>query len=281
MTNLQEDSRGPLFGDRFAQRVLFWTPVAMGGGLAALVLLAGVVPSMVRSGSTQESLETARALAAQLPTARLQLEEERRRLERIQQQRATLLSLIGRPGTLATFLAEIDRLAAVEQVQLDLYEPQAAAAPASPGSPAAAATPPGPPAATAPGGPAARPGAPASAALQVEGLQSTTLLVSARGAYPALLRFLRSLERLDVLVAQSDLSLALEPAQAPATPQANPVPTQAPAPGSAAAAVPAVQAPAGATAAPNPAPRVVMKLAISLYEPAAAGQPGSQLPGRP
>jgi hypothetical protein len=272
MTNLQEDSRGPLFGDRFAQRVLFWAPVALGGSLAAAVLLAGVVPSLWRSGSTQESLDTARALAAQLPRARLQLEEERRRLERIQQQRATLLSLIGRPGTLATFLAEIDRLAAVERVQLDLYEPLAAAAPGSP---------PGPPAATPPGAPGARPAPAASAALRVEGLQSTTLLVSARGPYPALLRFLRSLERLDVLVAQSDLSLALEPAQGAASAPSTPAPPQAAPAGSAPAAVPAVQAQGGGPVATTTVPRVVMKLAISLYEPAAAGPTGSQLPGRP
>lgn len=278
MTNLQEDSRGQLFGDRLAQRVAFWGPIGVGGGLAALVLLAGVVPSLLRSGSTQESIETARQLASQVPTARLQLEEERRRHERIQVQRATLMNLIGRPGTLATFLAEVDRLAAIQQVQLDLYEPQTAAA-ASP----AAGTPPAAPPAPAPGQAPAAAGTPGSSpGLQVDGLQRTTLLLSARGTYPALLRFLRTLESLDVLVAQSDLSLALEPAPAGASASAPAAaPPQAAPAGSAAAAVPAVQPQAAAPAAAPTVPKVVMKLTISLYEPAAARPTGSQLPGRP
>ena len=119
-----------------------------------------------------------------------------------------------------------------------------------------------------------------SPGLQVEGLQRTSLLLSARGTYPALLRFLRTLESLDVLVAQSDLSLVLEPAPAGAAAPAAAPPQAAPA-GSAAAAVPAVQAQGGAPVAATTVPKVVMKLTISLYEPAAARPTGSQLPGRP
>lgn len=282
MTNLQADSRNQLFGDRLAQRLLFWGPIGVGGLLSALVLSLGVVPSLLRSGSTQESLQTARDLADQLPSARLRLEQERRTNERIQAQRATLLSLIGRPGTVATFLAELDRQAAIQKVQLDLYEPQAAAPPV-PGAPPTASPPtvPGAPPAGAPGGPAQPPAgqANAAAALQVEGLQRTTLLVSARGTYPALLRFLRALESLNVLVAQSDLSLALEaspPSSAPtAPPTAAGAPPQGPTPAAASASSP-VPAPAI-----SPPPAVVMKLTISLYEPAGAGATGSQLPGRP
>ncbi|MFM8526492.1 MAG: hypothetical protein ACKOCM_12870 [Cyanobacteriota bacterium] len=281
MTNLQEGGGGPFLGDRFARRLVFWAPVGLGAGLSVLVLLVGVVPSLLRSAGLQESLETTQALASQLPLARGQLEEERRRNERIQQQRATLLSLIGRPGTLATFLAEVDRLAAAQQVQLDLYEPQAA-----PSAPAAGEASPGRAAAgEASPGRAAAGAAQASSTLQVEGLQRTTLLLSARGSYPALLRFLRALESLDVLVAQSGLSLALEPsppAQAPPSPSPSPPSPAAspdpPAPGASASPVPA-RAPV--VAAPGTPPRVVMKLTISLYEPAATRAAGSQLPGRP
>lgn len=283
MTNFQEDGGGLFFGDRFARRVVFWTPVGLGASLAALVLVVGVVPSLLRSGSTQESLETAQALTSQLPRARQQLEEERRRNARIQQQRETLLSLIGRPGTLATFLAEVDRLAAAQQVQLDLYEPQAAttAVRAAAGTPPAAAS---PPSQGRPGGGATQ----AGSALQVEGLQRTTLLLSARGTYPALLHFLRALESLDVLVAQSDLSLALEPSPPAPAPVTPPPPTAAPS--SPASAAPAGATPVAATPAPatvptavtsSAPPRVVMKLTISLYEPPAGRVTGSQLPGRP
>ena len=286
MTNLQEEARQQLFGDRLVQRLSLWGPIAVGGVGAALVLLLGVVPSLLRSGSTQASLQTAQDLAAQLPSVRVQLEQERLRNERIRQQRATLLSLIGRPGTLATFLAEVDRLAALQGVQIDLYEPQIATTPG-------AGSPPGTPSAPAPGSTPGQPSTGAAGAaqgLQVEGLQRTSLLLSARGAYPALLRFLRSLESLNVLVAQSDLSLALEPVPA----------AQAASAAAAAGAAPAAAPPAAAPATPAPAsatpqgasvgtgsgsaslpPRVVMKLTISLYEPAAGRFTGSRLPGRP
>jgi hypothetical protein len=46
----------------------------------------------------------------------------------------------------------------------------------------------------------------------VEGLRRQTLLLSARGPFPALLTFVRDLERLAVLVVQSDLALTLEKA---------------------------------------------------------------------
>ena len=287
MTNLQEDSRNQLFGDRFAPRLLFWGPIGVGGFLAALVLSLGVVPSLLRSGSTQESLQTARDLASQLPSARLQLEQERRTNERIQAQRTTLLSLIGRPGTVATFLAELDRQAALQQVQLDLYEPQAAASlpvpggPPNPDVPPEPGAPPNAPTAPTPTGSPSQPQAGptgAAAALQVEGLQRTTLMVSARGTYPALLRFLRAIERLNVLVAQSDLSLTLEanpPPSAPIPPVLTGTPPQGSAPVAASASPPV---PASAISRP---PAVVMKLTISLYEPAGAGATGSQLPGRP
>jgi hypothetical protein len=43
----------------------------------------------------------------------------------------------------------------------------------------------------------------------MEGLVQRSLLVSARGTFPALLAFLRRLEALNVLVVQSDLNLTL------------------------------------------------------------------------
>lgn len=53
-------------------------------------------------------------------------------------------------------------------------------------------------------------------------MKSTTLL-SARGRYPNLLNFLRRLERLGLLVVQSDLNVALRESTGPATANAPPV----------------------------------------------------------
>lgn len=256
MTNFQDDGRGPLLADRLAERLLFWVPVGGGALLASLVLLLGVVPSWLRSTSLQESLQTTGDLALMLPNARLRLDQERRRGEQVQQQRTNLLNLIGRPGTVATFLTELDRLAAQHQVQIDLYEPLPATAAGAP-SGASAAAPQAAPPGSAAGGRQAPP------LLQVEGLQRTTLLLSARGRYPALLAFLRSLERLDVLVAQSTLNLALEPSAPvePAATTASPAAPAAPAAGSPASA-------AAATPASTEPPRVVLKLTLGLFEPA-------------
>ena len=256
MTNIQEDRRRPLLTDRLAERLLFWGPAGAGGLLALLVLLLGVVPSWLRSASLQESLQTTGDLATVLPNARLRLDQERRRSEQVQRQRTTLLNLIGRPGTVATFLTELDRLASLHQVQIDLYEPMPAAGAGAPsGASSAPASPGTPPPPTGPSGGGRQP----APLLQVEGLQRTTLLLSARGRYPALLAFLRSLERLDVLVAQSALTLALEPGAAEVAP--TPV-----APGASPASS---AAPAAAPPAPMP-PRVVLKLTLGLFEPAAA-----------
>lgn len=52
--------------------------------------------------------------------------------------------------------------------------------------------------------------------MEASGLVKATTLLSARGRYPNLLDFLRRLERLGLLVVQSDLNVALREASAPA-----------------------------------------------------------------
>jgi type IV pilus assembly protein PilO len=123
----------------------------------------------------------------------------------------------------------LDREAKLAGVQLDLFQPQLAPPPAQPGAPAAAAPPAAP--ATAPGRPpagAAATPAPAGQPVQpgqppvpgigeIKGLLTTTILLNARGPYPALVTFLRRLELLNVLVAQSDLVLQADKAVAAAS----------------------------------------------------------------
>jgi hypothetical protein len=89
--------------------------------------------------------------------------------------------------------------------------------------------------------------------LEADGLKRTTLLLSARGRYPNLLVFLRRLERLSLLVAQSDLNLDLEAIRAQAQPVAN---------------RPAAQAP--------PIPQVVLKLNLALYSEGPAIKPSGK-----
>jgi type IV pilus assembly protein PilO len=106
-------------------------------------------------------------------------------------------------GDVSTFLAQLDQMAKANGVQLDLYEPTAAAAPADSSKPGNAPPP-------------AQGQKPPTAAdpLEVEGLQRNSMVLAARGSFPELLSFLRQLEALNVLVVQSDLQLNQEQKQA-------------------------------------------------------------------
>jgi len=132
-------------------------------------------------------------------------------------------------------------VAGLTGVQLDLYEPQGAAPepPPKAGAGAEEKTPPPDP-------------------LAVEGLQRQTVLLAAKGSFPQVLDFLRRMERLNLLVVQSDLQLVLDdpnngapvtpaPAAAPPGPQ-SPQPEQSKPP-----------------ALPNGPTKVVLKLNVSLY----------------
>ena len=95
---------------------------------------------------------------------------------------------------------------------MDLYEPQQA--------------PPATPAKTSGGGSAStKPAPPPPDPLAVEGLQRQTVLIAAKGTFPQVLDFLRRIERLNLLVVQSDLQLALEDPKPDAAPPSSPLPT--------------------------------------------------------
>jgi len=148
-------------------------------------------------------------------------------------------------------------------VELQLFEPTAAVAttpgaPGSPGAPATAGAPGAPGAAGAPGtppavGPDGKPLPPPPDPMADAGLKKRSLLLSARGTYPQLLAFLRRMELLDVLVEQSNLTVAVAGA-VPGRPKVND------------------------NELPPVVPKVEAKLALTLYskevkkaEPAAAG----------
>ena len=191
--------------------ILLWTPVALGGvaAIAAAVLL--LVPAVQQLTSKQQELADLKEQEARLPLLRQQLTQQQEALEEAQQGEKQILQLIAGSGDISTFMAQLSREARSSGVQLDSYEPVAAPAapvttpPAGQKPPAASATPnPQQPQ------PAAAPGDP----LVAPGLQKTSVLITAKGSGPQLQDFLRRLERLSLLVAQSDLSLKTEVAQA-------------------------------------------------------------------
>jgi type IV pilus assembly protein PilO len=170
------------------------------------------------------------ALRDQVARSRLQLQALDAADEKAQALQAKLFEIVTGNGDLSTLMAMLDREAKLSGVQLDLFQPQLAPPPAQPGDPTSAAPPGAPPAApaTAPGRPAAGAPAPAGQAVQpgqppapvigeIKGLRTTTILLNARGPYPALVTFLRRLELLNLLVVQSDLVLQTDKAVATAS----------------------------------------------------------------
>lgn len=250
MTNLQ--SGAPQGPDPMLQRLLVAGPALAGAILAGGVLLGLGLPAWQEVQAGQQRVEKLRSLEQQLPLLRRQLETERRRSEMASLRQKTLLQLIAGSGNLSTFLSEVDRLAARSGVRLDLYEPAAAPSPDSPASQASSSRPANP---SDPN--AAKPSPPDP--LLSQGLEKRSLMLMARGSMPQLLAFLRGLEGLSVLVAQSDLNLDLEEIKAAqpqqVTPAANPVP------------------PSSTTTPPEKKlpTWVALKLSVALYEKGHSG----------
>lgn len=214
MTNLQEG--GSQVSGLWLRRFWLGLPIAVGGLLAFLLLAAAVLPQWLALQRDLKRLSELEALRDEVTRSRSQLQALDADEEKTQAQQSKLFEVVSGNGDLSTFMAMVDNEASRAGVQLDRFEPQPSNPPAQPARPGA----PAPPAApgSAPPPPAGQAGQPAAAAnAEIDGLRTTTILLSARGPYPALVAFLRRLELLNVLVVQSDLVLEGDTkAQAPA-----------------------------------------------------------------
>ena len=199
MTNLQGGA--DRHAARLQQRLLLVLPIGVGAVLAVLVLGAGVVPQWLKLQADSERLAQLEEIKARIPLLRAQIATAAETQGLAKRKQLQVLQLIQGSGELVTFLAQLDREASRQGVQLDLYEPVAALAPVT--------------AAEAKNGEQAPP--PPVSPLEAAGLKAQKLLLTARGSYPSLLAFMRATEKLNLLVEQSDHSLtALEPPKAAA-----------------------------------------------------------------
>ena len=235
MTNLQEG--GSQVSGLWLRRFWLGLPIALGGLLAFLLLATVVLPQWLALQRDMKRRFELEALRDQVASSRLQLQALDVADEKAQASQAKLFEIVTGSGDLSTFMAMLDREARLAGVQLDLFQPQLApildllkpkpaptpakpGAPASAAPPAAPATPPAQPPAGAPAaaGQPVQPGQPPVPGIgEIKGLLTTTILLNARGPYPALVNFLRRLELLNVLVVQSDLVLQAEKAVATAS----------------------------------------------------------------
>ena len=168
---------------------------AWGAGHAALVLGAGVVPQWLKLQADSERLAQLEERKVRIPLLRIQIAKTAVSEEAAERKQRQVLQLIEGSGELVTFLAQLDREAARTGVQLDLYEPLAVA---------------GDPPARASTGQKLDPQSPPPVSpLEAPGLKAQRVLLTARGRYPNVLAFLRAVEKLNLLVVQSKLALAV------------------------------------------------------------------------
>ncbi len=208
-----------------ATRLLFSMPIILGGGISTALAGLFVWPQWQQFQLGQTRLAELQATEARLPLMKRQLEREQSGTQTAQKQQTLVLDLIAGSGSLATFMAQVDRLAALSGVRLALYEPAAATVgepSTSRGAGANAKSTPAPPADP----------------LLAPGVSKQEVLLSAAGSYPALLSFMRQLEKLSVLVVQSNLQLSNQERPSDA---------------------------ATATSGPQPAPGVLLKMRIATY----------------
>ena len=208
-------SEPPALSEQVLRRLWLGLPIAA-FGLVATVLAAGLLLPLLMSLSTElERAERLQRLQDQLTDVNYNLARSQAALKQANTQTSKLRTLLVGGGDRGTVLATLDNDAKATGVSLALYEQNAlggapAAAPAKPGTPAPGAkpTPAGGTAAPAPGA-GAGPGAAAGPGLAADGVVENPLLLSVQGTFPQILAFMQRLERLQVLVKQQELSLAM------------------------------------------------------------------------
>lgn len=201
MTTLQSlgASDAVLVSGPAGRRVLRWLPLTVGGLLGVGLLAAWVIPTLQQLNEANQRLTLKLEKTALVPVLRQQLRQTKEQEQRVGVQRSQLLALIAGSGDLSTFLAQVDREAQRHGVQLDVLEPAAAAVPEAPVK--------GGGAKQQDAQQAAQAAAAADPLVTATGLEAVSLTLVARGEFPSLLAFLRAIERLSLLVRQSDLAL--------------------------------------------------------------------------
>lgn len=188
MTNFQA-AAGPRWLNR--ETVLLAAPALLGALVAAALTGAVLLPRWQQVQRDQQLLEQLEAQRQSLPLLRRQLDTLEQQRAEAEIRNGQIISLIAGSGDLDTFLAQLSQQAASSGVELDGYEPIAATPPPKGGGKEKTPAPPPDP-------------------LLAPGLSKTSVLLTARGSGPQLLDFLRRLERLSLLVVQSDLQLSDE-----------------------------------------------------------------------
>ena len=256
-SQLGDLSEPPALSEQQLRRVWLGVPIAACGLVATLLAAAVLLPLALNLSSQLERLQRLQRIQGRLEEVTTNLARSQAALKQADTQTSKLRNLLVGGGDRGTVLATLDNDAKTTGVSLALYEQNVlvmppGATPARPGTPAPGAKP------IPPAGTAAAPAPGAAAApgfAAADGVVENPLLLSVQGTFPQILAFLQRLERLQVLVKQQDLSLAM--AEKP--PGAAPSPEVVPLPGS--------------------SPILVMKLSLVVFD--VPGDGASVPAGRP
>ena len=176
------------------EQALVAGPALLGGLLAVAIGALVVAPQWQGLQAEQQRWGQLLEGRQRLPLLRRQLASLEQRLQGAEVRNRQISTLIAGSGDVSTLLAMLSAEAAAAGVVLDRYEPVPAPA-AGRADPKATPTPP------------AKPAKPPADPLLAPGWVKTSVLLTARGAGPQLVQFLRRLERLSPLMVQSDLAV--------------------------------------------------------------------------
>lgn len=198
MTNFQGGSASPVS----REQVLFWLPVVMAGLISVGLGVFLVWPKWQSLQKAERELQQLDEQRQRIPLLRAQLKKLDGDRSQAELRSRQILGLVAGSGDIQTFMAQLSAESQRTGVQLESYEPlielpkddvdqkksstsQQKKDPAPPDDP-----------------------------LLAPGLQKTSLLLVAKGNGPQLLAFLRGLERLSLLVVQSDLRVTVDQSEA-------------------------------------------------------------------
>jgi len=193
VTSSAQSSLGNLFSP---QRILLFLPMALGAGVATLLLTAGATPLLVQRQQEQTVVKEMRSKRSDLPMLVQQLSQQKSELLKAELLQGRLVNLVAGTGQLRTVLAAMNSITQRHNVQftaLELKPLVSYVPPLPPAEPAAGDDPPSPP--------------PPSDPLLRPGLEKRSALLSLTGSFPDLLLTLRELELLQVVVISDDLAL--------------------------------------------------------------------------
>ncbi|QEY32807.1 hypothetical protein EVJ50_11765 [Synechococcus sp. RSCCF101] len=171
-------------------------PIVLGLLLAGAVLSLELLPQWAEMARRGDRLRELKQMERDLPNVEREVLLSREQLEQAREQQGLLLDVIAGSGDIRTFLAQLSAEAARTGVTLAFFEPLAGEEPAPEPEPGRSEAPDDAP-------PPSREKDP----LAPQGYERRTVLLRAWADAPALLRFMRAMERLSLLVVQSDLML--------------------------------------------------------------------------